>query len=511
MHGRSTYRTLILAVALSGLLQAITLRSHDGGDGHVVSTPAAVAHSGLFGNLIGDRDEWCCDDDVFTLPAMNTGADVLMIAEFVNNTDAHDTRLQVDTAARWARDRLHATDPQTRARLLAAADYLDMRLLIVAIASSSSSCGWRDDLPAMHRMLSRHLLRFVAGLVRVGHVQRTGAQASIVKQTRGLVVGAGNATFVNSAVWDRDRGHNLLHWAASQGEESIVELLVIHAPGIDVVARDAFNRTALHLAASQGNAGVVELLLKASGVDVNARDATSLRTPLHLAVLNGHTDVVEVFVAAVGIDVNGRDASQMTPLRLAVDAGRADVVDVLVRAPGIDVNAVGKDQQTALQVAQHQGRADLVALLLAAAPGVDVNRRTTANQDTALHLAVADGRADLVALLLAAPGIDVNARDGHQYTPLHLAVLAGRADMVDMLLAAPAIDANAGDRAQRTPLHLAVSRGRARIVERLVGVPGVNVTASDADHRTPLQMAEASGRLDIVIGLLDSREMKRVA
>lgn len=93
MHGRSTYRTLILAVALSGLLQAITLRSHDGGDGHVVSTPAAVAHSGLFGNLIGDRDEWCCDDDVFTLPAMNTGADVLMIAEFVNNTDAHDVRI----------------------------------------------------------------------------------------------------------------------------------------------------------------------------------------------------------------------------------------------------------------------------------------------------------------------------------------------------------------------------------------------------------------------------------
>ena len=71
-------------------------------------------------------------------------------------------------------------------------------------------------------------------------------------------------------------GANALHWAAADGHQQVVQLLL--ANGADVNAVEGGGRTALHIAAIQGHQGVVKQLIDA-GAPVNAAVSDG-RTPL---------------------------------------------------------------------------------------------------------------------------------------------------------------------------------------------------------------------------------------
>ena len=69
------------------------------------------------------------------------------------------------------------------------------------------------------------------------------------------------------------------------------------------------------------------------------------------------------------------------------------------------------------------------------------------------------GHAATVTALLAAPGLDVNAADGHGdgWTALMWAAIGGHAETVTALLAYPGVDSNAVDGAGRTARALAMA------------------------------------------------------
>ena len=86
---------------------------------------------------------------------------------------------------------------------------------------------------------------------------------------------------------------------------------------------------------------------------------------------------------------------------------------------------------------------------------------------TVLMGAAAGGDTGRVVTLLAAPGLNVNAADGHGDTALMLAAAGGHTETVTALLAAPGLDVNAANGDGDTALALAEGQGHVAIASLL--------------------------------------------
>jgi ankyrin repeat protein len=87
-------------------------------------------------------------------------------------------------------------------------------------------------------------------------------------------------------------GESALMWAASEGHQEIVELLIATG-NFDLNAMNNQGESALMLAASEGHEGIVELLLATDGIDIHTRGENG-KTALSLALSQEHKDVVEM-------------------------------------------------------------------------------------------------------------------------------------------------------------------------------------------------------------------------
>ncbi|CEO96903.1 Ankyrin repeat domain-containing protein [Plasmodiophora brassicae] len=495
----------MVIVGLSGRVDAliITLRSASDADvDYAVDAWTAASHSKVLDGLIGDLG-----DRVGRVQVPNIASSELqLIVEFMNATAVEE----VDLALEWVENRLAALTGDTLCRLLIAADFLDMRSLLVAVASTKRA---RDDIAMIAATMHADVLHYVMGIVRLCHFARMDGQRSLWRRLRYALVVQDGVGFVNQAPWVAHL--NLLNWAVAYKEELIVQLLV-SLPGIDVNACSCsatFKRTPLHEAVFTGQARVVEMLLRARGIDVNARDTTN-RTALHwVRNPNSHV-VINLLLNASGVDVSARDMYERTPLHDLVYRGTLQAVEALLQIGDVDINARDVHEMTPLHEAVFSRDGDIelllkppgirhaIVALLLKAPRIDVNARDQ-HQMTPLHRAIQAGRIRTVQLLLMAPGVDVNARDGQQQTPLHKATMRSRAH-VELLLRVPGIDVNAADSLQMTPLHLATALNRPDIVELLVALPSISINVEDSFQRTPLDIAKAS-RYQPIVSLLKPR------
>ena len=127
-------------------------------------------------------------------------------------------------------------------------------------------------------------------------------------------------------------GRTLLWWAAKEGRETVVRMLLEN--GADVHTKDD-DKTLLLWAAGEDRETFVRMLLE-NGADVNAEDGDG-RTPLLEATGYGHEAVVRVLLEN-GADVNAEDGDGQTPLWWAARYGHEAVVQMLLEN-GADVNA----------------------------------------------------------------------------------------------------------------------------------------------------------------------------
>jgi ankyrin repeat protein len=176
--------------------------------------------------------------------------------------------------------------------------------------------------------------------------------------------GAGVATFIAHGNTNLECGAALL-WAARNGHENVVKLLLEKGADVNAKARlgkrallrmrfiiepGSFNieceMTALLWAARNGYESIVRLLLE-NRADVAARTCSG-ETALLSAALKGHEGVVRLLLE-YGADVSVKDIGGRTALDLAASKGHVAVVRLLLEKE-LNVNMEAKFEVKALQI-----------------------------------------------------------------------------------------------------------------------------------------------------------------
>ena len=284
----------------------------------------------------------------------------------------------------------------------------------------------------------------------------------------------------------KDVKRKLLPWAAGQGNETVVELLL--EMNIDADTKGSNGRTPLSLASEKGHDSVVSLLLK-KNIDIDAKDISG-RTPLSFAAEKGHGSVVTLLLLE-NVDVDAIDTGRRTPLSFASEKGHNSMVALLLEK-NVDADVRDIDGRAPLSFAAEKGHDCVVTLLLE--KNVDAEAKDT-NGRTPLWWAALNGHDAIIKLLLK--NVDANAK--HEL--LLSAASQGDATIVELLLER-STDADTKDSNGRTPLSLASENGHSSVVTLLLA-KNVNVGVKDTNGWTPLRWAALNGHATIVKLLLE--------
>jgi len=236
-----------------------------------------------------------------------------------------------------------------------------------------------------------------------------------------------------------------VHVGAYFGVAEVVTELV--RLGLNTDLKDKRGRTPLSWAAGNGHEDVVELLLE-NEADADSKDTWYGQTPLSWAAGDGHEAVVKLLLENKA-NADSKDTHGQTPLSWAARSGHEAVVKLLLENKA---DADSNDTwygQTPLSWAAGNGHEAVVKLLLENKANADSN--DTWYGQTPLSWAAENGHEAVVKLLLENKA-NVDSKDTHGRTPLSWAAKNGHEAVVKLLLENKA-DADSNDRRYgRTPL-----------------------------------------------------------
>ena len=234
------------------------------------------------------------------------------------------------------------------------------------------------------------------------------------------------------------RGSTPLSWAARNGHEGVVKLL-LEWEFVDPNRPDRRDVTPLGWAAFEGHEKVVKLLLERETVDPTRPDISD-RIPLGWAAIGGHEAVVKLLLEQENVDPDRPDKDYRTPLACAASKGHNGVVKLFLERENVDPNRLDKNDRTPIAWAAMEGHDGVVKLLLGR-EDVDPNRPDR-NGRTPLGSAAANGHEGVVELLLGRDNVDPDRPGKDGYGPLGLAAFYGHEGVVMLLLEREDVDPN---------------------------------------------------------------------
>jgi len=251
-----------------------------------------------------------------------------------------------------------------------------------------------------------------------------------------------------------------LHCASFFGIGEIVRTLMGH----DINERDARGSTPLVWAARNGHEEVVEMLLRRQGVCPNETDYCGL-TPLLYAVWCGHERVVEILLKRKIVKPDMPDGRGETPLSYAAQGGLEGIVKILLERPEVNPDKQDFSGKPPLSFAAMRGHARVVKILLGRR---EVNPEKPANDgQTPLSYACCSGHEEVVKILLEREAVNPDKPDNAGRTPLSWAASGGYEGVVKILLGREEVNPNKPDNHGQTPLMIASRLGFQEVITLL--------------------------------------------
>lgn len=232
-------------------------------------------------------------------------------------------------------------------------------------------------------------------------------------------------------------GWSALDFAADEGHDKIVTLLIAAASSDLLNSTNHDGNTALHLAANAGHTKAVSILLEKCPKMLNSVERWG-NTALHLAAIEGHDQVVQQLLAvATSSIIRVMDVDGLTALHCAASRGYATIVTQLVAAcPGL-TEVIDENGWTALFWAINDNHEAIADQLLDADPELDI----ALSGDTPLHLSME--RPQLLSLttrLWQLHPETLQMRNENGCTPFFLAVLADNEPAIQLVQGTLSID-----------------------------------------------------------------------
>ncbi len=295
-----------------------------------------------------------------------------------------------------------------------------------------------------------------------------------------------------------DQLGKLLLDAVAEDFPDIKYIMNILDVGCPIDARDKDGMTALHYAAINGNQGLVELLIS-EGIDINAKTNIGI-TPLHLAVIHGtsniqdigYIEIIELLLSA-GADINARDQYDQTPLHWAGKYGLSSMMKFLMDM-GAEDN--GKDVWGKSADNLFDDWMDENGILESRKSIEDLEMLNPDELGELLRYEVRSDPYDVQFIQdLLDVGCPIDARANNGRTALHWAAMYG-GEVIKLLLSKGA-DIHAKDDWGRTALHIAALYGELKIIEFLVS-NGADINVRDNEGWTPLYLATMDEKIGAI-------------
>ncbi|KAJ6114520.1 hypothetical protein N7486_000298 [Penicillium sp. IBT 16267x] len=308
---------------------------------------------------------------------------------------------------------------------------------------------------------------------------------------------------------DTSDGHMLLHFAAEQGIESILKVL-LKSGKIDPNSTDQSGQTPLYLAAASGHSAIVTHLLSIDTVDPNLPSKTR-RNALHVAILMKHNSVAEILIKSTRTNLNAKDDFGRAPLHMALESMDADpIANLLLKSPSTLLDEQEDFQgSTPLHKALSIGN-NAIAKLLLNSGKVKTNTKNRDGQ-TAFHLAAKhDKTGEITQILLQLNHTDADKEDEHMITPLHQTVKSRNPATLKVLIDSGQIDPPFRVNGRHlnpnkwTVMHAVAQYGDEEMTKLLLSYDQVDANARDYDGKTPLHYASSSGNVPFVRCMLQS-------
>ena len=226
-----------------------------------------------------------------------------------------------------------------------------------------------------------------------------------------------------------------LHAVAFLGTVEVLDA-VLEMKEWDVNATDSMGSTAMVWAARNGHEGVVKMLLEREDVNPDQADIKYGRTPLSWAVERGHGGVVRTLLERKDVNPDQSDVRYgQTPLLWAAGRGHEGVVKMLLERKDANPNqADTKYGRTPLSWAAKRGHEGVVKILLER-EDVNPDQADTEFGRTPLLWAAEMGHEGIVKMLLEREDVNPDRADPeYSRTLLSWAVKRGNDGVVKMLL-----------------------------------------------------------------------------
>ncbi|KAG4253032.1 hypothetical protein FPRO03_14254 [Fusarium proliferatum] len=255
---------------------------------------------------------------------------------------------------------------------------------------------------------------------------------------------------------------------------------------------------------------VLRLLLNLPVRDPNERDQWG-RSPLWWAVSTGNVEMVTRLIAIPEVDINAPDCIwNLSPLLVAILGNKTAIAHVQLSRADVDVVARASEMgQIALIQAARLGRTAVVERLTErpdhAYPGLtDFKWRRTA-----LSWAAGEGHVASAALLLALPDCNLNCTDVIGGAAISYAAESGPLQLVQSMLQHPLIDQHLRDNEGRTIFWSAAANGNMALMEDLLS--GISKSLftdgflfmKDYNMRGPVSAAAMNGHVDAIRVMLE--------